>query len=176
MRRKRTKTHTQPIGIRTGGVRAVWCVFVSFVRPISLMLLGASIGCYGYYPPRESVLPLGREVAVNLTDSGSVVMARVVGPSATSIEGRLLADSAGSLLLSASTVRFRDGNENDWKGERISIARPLVAGTAERRFSRARTTLFGGTVAVALVALREAFGGAGFGGTGGRTSGQTSGR
>jgi len=144
--------------------------------PAAATLFVAATGCYGYYPPREAVSPLGREVVVNLTDSGSVVMARVVGPAVTSIEGRLLADSAGSLMLSASLVRLRDGNETDWKGERISIARPLIAGTAERRFSRARTTLFSGAIAVALVALREAFGGNGFGGTGGRTSGQSGAR
>jgi len=126
------------------------------------VLLG---GCYGYYPVTPPG-PVGRQVELTLTDSGAVVLARQIGPFAEAVSGRLAADSANSVIVSMSGVRQRDGNETSWKGERVSIPWPLVSRVSERRFSRARTILFGGATAVALVALRSALGGSGFGSMG----------
>jgi hypothetical protein len=85
----------------------------------------------------------------------------------------MVADSAGSYLVSVSGTRRRDGQESDWKGEMIDIPRSLVSTVTERRFSRARTTLFTGITTIAMVAVKRAFGGAGGanapGGTGGGT-------
>lgn len=124
----------------------------------SLILLG---GCYGYYPP-STPAPVGRSVEVTLSDSGSVALARQIGPSATTISGRLTSDSAAALILAVTGVRQRDGNEVDWKGERVSVPRPLVMKLEERRFSRGRTTLFVGSVVVGLLVARSALGGSGF--------------
>jgi hypothetical protein len=124
----------------------------------SLALLG---GCYGYYPP-STPAPVGRSVEVTLSDSGSFALSRQIGPSAQAINGRLAADSASALILAVTAVRQRDGNEVDWKGERVSVPRPLVMKLEERRFSRARTTLFVGGVVVGLLVARSALGGSGF--------------
>ena len=43
-----------------------------------------------------------------------------------SVTGRIVADSADSFVVSLSTVRRRDGDETSWRGERVSIGRPLV--------------------------------------------------
>jgi hypothetical protein len=124
----------------------------------ALMLLG---GCYGYYPPNTPA-PVGRDVAVTLTDSGSFALARQVGPSAEAINGRFTADSGNAIVLSVRGVRQRDGNDVGWRGERLIVPRPLVVKVEERRFSRTRTAVFGGALVVSLVALRQAFGGEGF--------------
>jgi hypothetical protein len=139
-------------------------------RRLAFLLVFGVAGCYGYYPPSPSAA--GRDILVNLTDSGSVVLARVVGPSVVGVQGRFLSDSEGTLVVNASGVRLRDGREAPWRGERIAIPHSLIATTSERRFSRGRTTLFSGVVAVALVALRQAFQGEG-GGFGGGTPGTT---
>jgi hypothetical protein len=122
-----------------------------------LLLLG---GCYGYYPP-SSPAPVGREVELTLSDSGSFVLAQRVGPSAAAIEGRYAADSANSILLSVTGVRQRNGDGVDWRGERVLVPRPLVIKLEERRFSRGRTALFAGAVAVGLLTARQALGGLG---------------
>jgi hypothetical protein len=122
------------------------------------MLLG---GCYGYYPPATPA-PVGRDVELTLSDSGAVVLTRQIGPSAEAIRGRFATDSGNQIILSVTGVRQRDGNDVDWKGERVSIPRPLVIKVEERRFSRARTALFTGTIAIAAIALRQAFSGDGF--------------
>src|SRR4051812_5589894 len=133
------------------------------------VLLGA---CYGYYPVTPPG-PVGRQVEVTLTDSGAVVLARQIGPFAEAVSGRVAADSANNVIVSMSGVRQRDGSETSWKGERVSIPLPLVSRVSERRFSRARTLLFGGAAAVALIAVRSALGGSGFGSSGSGQSGGT---
>jgi hypothetical protein len=118
-------------------------------------------GCYGYYPP-STPAPVGKDVEVTLSDSGSFALARQIGPSAAAINGRFTSDSANALVLSVTGVRQRDGNEVDWKGERVSVPRPLVIRLEERRFSRGRTTLFVGGIVVGLLVARQSFGGSGF--------------
>jgi len=123
-----------------------------------LVLLG---GCYGYYPS-TSPTPAGHDVEITLTDSGAVALARQVGPSAEAIRGRLSTDSGSNLVLAVTGVRQRDGNDVDWKGERVAIPRPLAAKVTERRFSRARTVLFTAGIAISAIAIRQAFSGDGF--------------
>ena len=116
--------------------------------------------CYGYYPPETANLT-AREVQVSLTDSGAVALAPRIGYAVESVDGRVLADTASHLLLSVMGTQRRDGIENPWKGEPVDIPRTLVAGVAERRFSRARTALFLTATTIAMVAIKHAFGGAG---------------
>lgn len=148
---------------------------VLFPRVVCSAFLIIAGGCYGYYPA-AGAQPSGRDVQLTLTDSGAVVLASQIGPSAEAISGHVENDSETRFVLAVSDVRQRDGNEISWKGERLIVPRPLIAKIEERRFSRARTGLFGGAITVALVALRQAFGGSGgstpgsglVGGTGGK--------
>jgi len=123
-----------------------------------LIFLG---GCYGYYPATTPA-PVGRDVQVTLSDSGSFTLARQVGPSTEVIDGRFASDSANAIILSVTGVRRRDGTEIDWKGERVTVPRPIVIKLEERRFSRGRTTLFAGALTLALIGTHQALGGTGF--------------
>src|ERR1044071_5972026 len=123
-----------------------------------MVLLG---GCYGYYPA-STPAPVGRDVQVTLSDSGSFALARQVGPSTAAIDGRLASDSGNAMVLSVTNVRRRDGSEIDWKGERVTVPRPIVIKVEERRFSRGRTTLFAGALALGLIGTHQALGGPGF--------------
>ncbi len=116
--------------------------------------------CYGYYAPLSQDLS-GRRIALALTDSGSVVLAPRVGYGIEAVEGRIVADSAGSYIMSVFGTRRRDGQESGWKGELLDVPRSLVSTITERRFSRARTALFTGVTTIAMVAVKRAFGGAG---------------
>lgn len=118
-------------------------------------------GCHGYYPATTPA-PVGRDVEVTLSDSGSFALARQVGPSTAAIDGRFASDSGNTIVLSVTGVRRRDGSEIDWKGEHVPVPRPLVVKVEERRFSRGRTTLFAGVIALGLIATHQALGGAGF--------------
>jgi hypothetical protein len=129
----------------------------------------ASAGCYAYVPTTASRPAVGTELQLTLTDSGTVVLSPFVGPSVGLVAGRLVGDSADAYLLNVTRTDRRDGNEMDWRGERVVVPRALVSGVAMRKFSPGRTLLFGGLSTGALVAIAEAFAGGGgattFGGT-----------
>lgn len=129
-------------------------------RALPLLVLFGAGGCFGYYPA-SGAQPAGRDVQVTLSDSGAVVLGGQIGYGAEAILGHVQSDSDNRLVLAVSGVRQRDGNEVSWKGERLAVPHPLIREVEERRFSRARTTLFSGALAVALVSLRQAFGGSG---------------
>ena len=118
-------------------------------------------GCYGYYPATTPA-PVGRDVEVTLSDSGSFALARQVGPSTAAIDGRFASDSGNAIVLSVTGVRRRDGSEVDWKGERVTVPRPVMIKLEERRFSRGRTTVFAGLIALGIVATHQALTGDGF--------------
>src|SRR5438128_2444180 len=128
----------------------------------ALALLGSPVttGCYGYYQPMTPSLT-GRRIQLSITDSGAVVLTPQVGSGIETIDGRLLTDTASRYVVSVTGVRRRDGLESDWKGEPVAIPHSLVSTVMERRFSRARTTLFAAAATIAMVAVKHAFGGAG---------------
>jgi hypothetical protein len=119
-----------------------------------------SLGCYGYYRPSTAVLA-GRQIEISLTDSGSLALAPQLGFNVEAVDGRLVRDSASSYLVSVTGIRKRDGQESGWKGESVSIPRTDVSTLQERRFSRARTTLFAAASTIAMVAVKRAFAGNG---------------
>jgi hypothetical protein len=121
------------------------------------------VACYGYYPEAANAPLAGRDVMLTLTDSGAVVLARQLGPSTEALGGQLAADSGAAFVVLVRTVRSRAGYETPWRGERVVVPRVLVSQVEERRFSRARTTVFGVALSVALVAMRQAFSGEGGG-------------
>jgi hypothetical protein len=130
------------------------------LTPLTLFGSSLTVGCYGYYQPMTPSL-MGHQVQLSITDSGAVVLAPQVGYGIESVDGRLLADTASRYVVSVTGVHRRDGLESDWKGEPVAIPHSLVSTVMERRFSRARTTLFALAGTIAMVAVKHAFGGAG---------------
>jgi hypothetical protein len=146
------------------------------LRPFLACCFLLPVACYEYLPAPDPASLVGERVQLTLTDSGAVALASRVGSAAEAIEGDLVADSAGALVLSVALVRARGGTESDWRGERVVVPRPLVASIARRRFSRSRSTFAGALMTVGVVAITTGLrgGGASSGGvpTPGRTPGQ----
>jgi hypothetical protein len=135
--------------------------FRAYVRgAFAVVMATSTVACYGYYEPIGRSLT-GRQLQLSITDSGAVVLAPQVGNAVEAVEGKLLTDSASRYVVSVSGVRRRDGIEADWTGESVSIPHSLVSTVMERRFSRARTTLFVAATTIAMVAAKHAFGGTG---------------
>src|SRR3954467_7578908 len=126
--------------------KAHLCVALAFITA------AGSVGCYGYYEPIGASLT-GHQLQLSITDSGAVVLAPLVGSAVETVDGKLLTDSASRYLMSVSGVRRRDGLETDWRGESVMIPHALVSTVMERRFSRARTTLFAVAGTIAMVAV-----------------------
>jgi len=129
-------------------------IFLAVVATLS------GTGCYGYYQPVNSDLA-GHQIQLSITDSGAVILAPQIGFGIESVDGKLVTDSAARYVVSVSGIRRRDGIEADWRGEPVYIPHALVSAVMERRFSRARTTLFAVATTIAMVSVKHAFGGAG---------------
>ena len=128
-------------------------------------------GCYGYVAPPAGSSLVGREAQLQLSDSGAVVLASRIGPSAESVTGRIVTDSAPGYVVAVVSVKQRDGNETFWHGEHVLVERTLITQAGARRFSPSRTAVFSGIVSVGLLAARQAFLGRGSGGGGGGIGG-----
>jgi hypothetical protein len=121
--------------------------------------MGAT-GCYGYYQPSTPDLA-GHEVQLSITDSGSIVLAPQVGNRIETVEGKMISDTDMRYQVAVTGIRRRDGQESDWNGESVNIPHSVVSTVMERRFSRARTTLFALATTFAMVTAKHAFGGTG---------------
>jgi hypothetical protein len=112
-----------------------------FIAALASLAGFCATGCYGYYEPATSNLT-GHQLQLSITDSGAVILAPQVGFGIEAVNGRLIADTASRYVVSVSGIRRRDGLESDWRGESVNIPHAFVSTVMERRFSRARTTLF----------------------------------
>ncbi|MBA3672678.1 MAG: hypothetical protein H0W68_11755 [Gemmatimonadaceae bacterium] len=98
-------------------------------------------GCYDYVAPLSGRALPGSEVRATLTDLGSAGLARLIGPNAASVDGRVERAGTDSLVLLVKSVETSSGAENGWSGERVAIPAAAVAAVRERQLSRTRTTL-----------------------------------
>ena len=139
---------------------------------LAVVFIALVSGCYKYVPVEPSGPPSGVRANLVLSDAGTVEMARWVGPSTRAIEGDVVSVNAEGLTVAVRRLERRDGVEEFWKGEEVTVPRAAVASFTERRLSRSRTALLaGGAIAVAL-GIGQAFGDiAGIFGRGGPGSG-----
>lgn len=145
-------------------------MLATFRRPSVAAAVCCLTACYSYAPSVTPPAP-GARVSAELTDAGTVELARYLGPGAGTIEGRVLTVDDSVLNLAVSAVRKRNGAESEWSGEPVPLRRALVAHLGVRELSRGRTAAAAGAFALAVggVALTFASGGTGggSGGTGG---------
>jgi len=124
------------------------------------LLLGAVIvtGCYRYVPLATPQLQPGTRVSAELTDSGTLELARYLGPGVFLVGGRLLGNNDRELSLAVFTVQSRDGQESYWKGEAVTLPRPVIGSLRERRLAVGRSAVMAGAFLAGAVALLDAFG------------------
>lgn len=112
--------------------------------------------CYVSVPVQSSQLAPGQRVRVELTDMGSDSLARYLGPGVSSVDGRLVQRSDSSFGVSVSQVQLRNGSDQFWKGESVTIPRVSIAGVQERRISKLRSFLLAGAVVAGAVLITSA--------------------
>ena len=129
-----------------------------YARAAAAGLLGLLSGCYNYLPLTTPQPQPGTRVAADLTDSGTAVLARYLGPNVGSVDGRLLTFTGQDLGLSVLVVRNRNGIEHYWKGETVTLPRGDIATVRERKLSIGRSVLLFAAGVGGSVALMAAFG------------------
>lgn len=126
------------------------------MRKLIALLTLASMGCYSYVRSPVPTPPVGREIQLELTDAGVVGLAHLVGPNVTMLRGRVTAATEDSLTLAMQSVTKRNGGEEYWAGEPITVARSSVATWGVRKVSALRSGLFVGLVAGGVIAVATA--------------------
>ena len=142
------------------------------MRKLTPLLSLALAGCYTYAAAPATEIPVGRDVRLALTDSGSAAMAALVGPRAATLEGRFVGQAPDALTMTVAEVTRFDGSAEGWRGERVTFPAPTVKWVQSRTFARNRTLgLTAGIVGAALLAVRAFGGGEDVTGGGGRGGG-----
>ena len=129
-------------------------------------LLG-STACYAFLEPQDlaSRAQVGADIRLTLTDSGTVVLRSLLGPTAEDVVGLLVSDNSQAYVLHVSGVSYRNGSEINWRGETVTIDKALVSSLGVRQFSPGRTAIMAGGALAVLWGLRQVFVGVGQGST-----------
>lgn len=121
---------------------------------VLMFALGVAQGCYTFTPIVGRADP-GATLVLSLNDRGRAEMGEVIGASAAEVEGVLSSETDSVYVLNVSSVKYLNGQSNEWAGESLSLKKTYVSSLREREFSRGRTMVAagGGVGAVLLFAL-----------------------
>ncbi|MGH7538097.1 MAG: hypothetical protein ACREMF_05650 [Gemmatimonadales bacterium] len=124
----------------------------------SLPLIACLVaGCHTYVPlPTPTPLP-STHVSAALTDSGSLELARLLGPRIVAVDGRVLSASERALVLAVFKTTNRTAEDVSWRGEVVALPPPLVAHLQARTFSKGRSLLLTGAVLIGSAAVVRFF-------------------
>lgn len=113
-------------------------------RMISVTAVCLSAACYNYSPLTTPTPEPGTHLAVTLTDSGSMQLARYLGPTVSVVRGRYLNNGDEGLQLSVSSVQLQRGDLLSWAGETVTLPAGSVAALEVRRLAKGRSALLAG--------------------------------
>ena len=120
-----------------------------------LLVLSA---CYNYAPLTTPGPQPGTRIAAELTDSGAATLASYLGPNVSTVDGQLMRLTGQELLISVVSVRHRNGVEDYWKGESVTLTRGDIATLHERKLAVGRSVFLVAGGVGSAVALLRAFG------------------
>jgi hypothetical protein len=115
---------------------------------ISLRLVA---GCYDYHPLTAPSPDQGSYLAATLTETGSVELARYLGPDVFVVRGRYLGTGEAGVIVSVTAVELKRGSVESWAGETVVLPSEAVASLDVRRLAKGRTALLAGVGAGGLV-------------------------
>ena len=126
--------------------------------PVVLLLTA----CFDYREtPPASVAP-ATEVRVELSDQGTVALAKALGPSVSRIEGTVREANADRLVISIANLSRRGAGTVDWSGEQVTLAPSDIRTVGVRALNSQKSWLAGGgltaAVVVGIVAIAKATG------------------
>lgn len=148
-------------------------LFDSLRRPVAALLL-ATLGACHTLVPLQTAPDVNQEARVRLSDLGAAIMAPILGPGVTGVRGRIVSADSVMMRVSVVAVTNRDGLENIWLGEIVTVQRQHIEGFDKRELSPVRSSLVGVGILAGMVVLGSALSGGSEGIL--RVFGQTRGR
>jgi hypothetical protein len=117
----------------------------------ALSLCGA---CYQYSAFRPTPTTVGKAVRVQLTYDGTARVAALVGPGADYLDGNLTSLTDSAYTISLLDLGRRNGTEETWKGEVVTVSKSDVESIELRKASASKSAaltaaLVGGAALVA---------------------------
>ncbi len=109
--------------------------------------------------PMNRVPVANEEARVRLTDLGAASLAPTLGPGVTGLRGTILDIDSTRIRMSVRAVTDRDGLENQWLGEQVTVPRGYVAGFDKRELSPFKTTLVMAGILAGMIAIGGAVSG-----------------
>ena len=95
--------------------------------------------CYQYTAFQPTSSTVGKAVRVQLTDQGTAHVAAMVGPGADYVDGNLSGMTDSSFTLSLTALGRRNGTEEGWKGEVVTVAKADVESIELRKASASKS-------------------------------------
>ena len=124
----------------------------------AVAVLSFLAACYNYLPLTTADPQPGAHVRAQLSDSGTLALARYLGPDVAAIDGRLVSVTDDEIGISVVAVRNRNGIEHYWKGEVVTLPRDDIATVRRRKLAAGRSAFLVLAGVGGSVALLEAFG------------------
>ena len=111
--------------------------------------------CFTYVPAPQAPAPQapapGRDLSLELTDTGRVAHASALGPGILRVAGTLRAMEGDRYVIDVTSVQPLRGQELPVTGVRVTLAPSDVTGARVRTLSRRRTVLVVGAAVVTVV-------------------------
>jgi hypothetical protein len=120
------------------------------------ILAGAGVsttGCYTLEPTSVAVPAQGTRLAFAINDVGRVALGGVMGPELRRVEGNLQSKDGDDYVVTVAGVELLQGGFQAWAGETVRINSSYVSAVYEKKFSKGKTVLALGTVAVGIAVL-----------------------
>jgi hypothetical protein len=110
--------------------------------------------CYQYAAFEPAPTTLGKAVRVQLSDAGTSHVAALLGPGAAYLDGNLVSMTDSAYTIALADLGRRNGTEETWKGEQVTVSRSEVSSIELRKAAPGRSAaltaaLVGGAALVA---------------------------
>jgi len=109
--------------------------------------------CYNLQPASVAVPEPGTRIAFAINDVGRVALGGSMGPELRRVEGNFQSKDGDDYLVNVKGVELLQGGYQAWAGESVRIKSSYVSAVYEKTFSKSRTAVAVGGVAVAAVLL-----------------------
>ncbi len=127
------------------------------------LFAGALVSCCAcqvYTPIDAAPHAVGADVRVTLTDAGMRALSQPLGVGAAQVQGRLSDATDSTLTMDVTELTRLNGVDENWNGERLTIARGDIATVERRQLSVVRSVLLAGAVAGSAFLVAKSAGGA----------------
>ncbi len=144
-------------------------------RIIVIAGLAVCSACYQYSAFQPTPATVGKAVRIQLTDAGTARVAPLVGPAADYVDGNLTSITDSSYSIALAALGRRNGSEEGWKGEPVTLSHSDVESIELRKASPGRSAALTAALVSGAALVARALG-AGEGAARTRTGGPSTGQ